>query len=81
MKRQFKIGKYKVDLYIEDINIIIECDELGHLDRDKEYEETRQKFIENEGYNVIRFNPNDDEFDISSIINIITTLIFEEMTN
>jgi very-short-patch-repair endonuclease len=28
------IGKYKVDLYFIDYNLVIECDEYNHEDRD-----------------------------------------------
>ena len=40
--RQFKFSKYKVDLYFPDHNLIIECDENDHLDRDINYEKNRE---------------------------------------
>ena len=46
VKRQFKIGNYRINLYLLNYKIAIECDEFDHIDRDINYEITRQKFIE-----------------------------------
>ena len=78
--RQYKVGLYYVDLFIPIINIVIECDEEGHNDRNKNDEKTREEFIINELDCVfIRFNPNDKSFDLSEIIN--KNLILLSATN
>jgi very-short-patch-repair endonuclease len=71
MKLQHKFGDYKVDLFFPDHNLIIECDERGHSDRDPRYEKTRQEFIEREGHKFIRYNPHDPDFSIINVINSI----------
>ena len=74
--RQYKVGSYYVDLFIPTINIVIECDEEGHKDRNTIEEYTREEFITNElDCKFIRFNPNDKSFDLSEIINKILILL------
>ena len=34
MKRQFKIGNYRIDLYFPEHKIAVECDEFDHIGRD-----------------------------------------------
>lgn len=78
IKRQYKIGKYKVDLYFIDYNLAIECDENGHSDRDPNYEKTREEFIISLGNKMIRFNPNIPSFDLSNVIKDINHIIFNK---
>ena len=78
IKRQYKIGKYKVDLYFIDYNLAIECDENGHADRDIIYEKTREEFIVSQGNKMIRFNPNIPSFDLSNVIKDINNIMFNK---
>lgn len=76
--QQFKVLQYRIDLYFSEKNLAIECDEMGHLDRDIYYEVTRQTEIEKElSCTFVRFNPNDPKFCIekftAKIIKIITS--------
>ena len=48
IKCQYKISKYKVDMYIPEYKIIVECDEYNHVDRNKEYEMSRENIIKEE---------------------------------
>lgn len=75
MIRQFIVEKYRVDLYIPDIKLCVECDEEGHRDYNASMEAERQACIENKlSCCFIRFNPNADGFDISDVIaNILKT--------
>lgn len=73
---QKHIGKYRCDLCIKEHKIVIECDEFGHKDRDIEYEEARDKYMIDNDYTVIRFNPNVSNFDIISVINVTNKVIF-----
>jgi len=75
--RQKRIGNYRADLCINEC-IVVECDEFGHNDRDPNAELQREIFIESEGYQMVRFNPNEPGFDLSKVINIILGLIARE---
>lgn len=67
---QFSIGKYRIDLYFINLKIAVECDELGHRDRDPVEEEERQRFIEDQlGCTFFRFNPDCKDFNIYVTIN------------
>lgn len=67
---QFAIGRYRIDLYFIGLRIAVECDELGHRDRDPIEEEERQRFIEEQlGCTFFRFNPDCKDFNIYKTIN------------
>lgn len=69
---QHKVGDYKIDLYIPEYNLAIECDEFGHDDRDCEYEINREEYIKKElDCKFIRFNPDSELFRISELMNTI----------
>ena len=71
---QFNIGTFKIDLYFIDYNLAIECDELGHTDRDLIKELNRQLYIEKAlKCKFIRYNPDVKGFDIFDVINTIFT--------
>ena len=69
MSRQFQIGSYRVDLCFTDDFIVVECDEYGHSDRLVANEVARADFIKNQGYAIIRYNPNEPRFDLSDVLN------------
>lgn len=82
MTRQYRVGKYKVDLYIKDINLCVECDEFGHIHYKNEKEIERERFIcERLKCTVLRFNPNEKNFDISNVIANILKLYNEYITS
>jgi very-short-patch-repair endonuclease len=67
--KQYTIEKYRIDLYIFELNIAIECDEHNHKDRNIHYEQKRQQDIElTLKCKFIRFNPDDNEFKLSKLI-------------
>ena len=76
MKRQYAMGKYKVDLYFIDYKLVIECDENNHIDRDPKKEKTREDYIISLGNKFIRYNPNIDNFDLSNILREINVILF-----
>jgi len=45
LKRQKRFGSYYIDLYFEDYNLAIECDENDHKDRNIIYEQNREKYL------------------------------------
>lgn len=69
---QYKIGKYFLDLYFTDYRLVIECDENGHFDRRPSDERERMGYVNKEleidDGNWIRFNPDDEDFDITKVI-------------
>lgn len=73
--RQFKINTYCVDLYFPQYKIIVECDEFGHNDRDPTYESNRENYLISLGNTMIRYNPNEDDFNLSNVLNQINRLI------
>lgn len=75
---QHNVGQYRIDLYFTKYKIAIECDENDHIDRDIEYEKKRENYITNTlKCTFIRFNPDDDNFNINKICNEIFKLIIK----
>lgn len=74
---QKKCGKYYIDMYIPVYCIVIECDELGHKDRNPEYEINRHNFLVKEfgKNNIIRYNPDSKEFNVFDVINDIFNIV------
>uniref|UniRef100_A0A6C0DM74 DUF559 domain-containing protein n=1 Tax=viral metagenome TaxID=1070528 RepID=A0A6C0DM74_9ZZZZ len=76
LKRQHIFGKYRVDLYFIDYNLIIECDENNHEDRDPIKEKTREDYLISLGNKIIRYNPNEKGFDLSNVLSEINAILF-----
>ncbi len=70
-KRQKTIGTYYVDLYFPDYKLIIECDENDHKNRNQKEELERQNYLVSKGYSIIRYDPNDKNFDGSIVMRYI----------
>lgn len=75
-KRQHIIGKYRVDLYFINYKLVIECDENNHSDRNAIDEKTREDYIVSQGNKIIRFNPNEPQFDLSNVLKQINKYLF-----
>lgn len=72
MIEQYAVGKYYVDLYLPEYKLAIECDEYRHkfaIEEDKQRELDITEFIE--GIKFIRVRPDDDNFNIYSVLNEI----------
>ncbi len=76
VKRQYMFGKYKVDLYFPEYNLVVECDEYNHADRNPITEKIREDYILSLGNNIIRFNPNEKQFDLSNVLKDINKILF-----
>jgi very-short-patch-repair endonuclease len=74
-ERQHAIGDYFVDLFFPEFNLVVECDEIGHVDRCPREEALREVFIKGLGYRMIRFNPNSDDFDVSLVMRKIIAIV------
>jgi hypothetical protein len=75
-KRQFIIGKYRADLYFIDFKLVVECDEFNHKDRDISKELIREEYIKSLGNKIIRYNPNEKNFDLSNVLREINKFLF-----
>ena len=72
MQTQYTVLGYRIDLYFHKYKLVIEVDELGHNDRNIDYEIQRQKALERELNCVfIRINPDAIDFNIFREINKI----------
>lgn len=71
-KRQYNVDFYRIDLYLPEYKLAIECDEFGHASRSEWTETGRQSYLEIKlGCEFIRFNPNEVDFNIGKVINKI----------
>ena len=72
MQNRNSVLGYKIDLYFREDKLAIKVDELGHNDRNSDYEIQRQRAIEKElGCVFIRINPDEENFNIFTAINEI----------
>ena len=72
MQTQYSVLGYRIDLYFHKYKLAIEVDELGHNDRNIDYEIQRQQALERELNCVfIRINPDATDFNICKEINKI----------
>jgi very-short-patch-repair endonuclease len=78
LKRQKRIGPYYIDLYFEDYNLAIECDENDHNDRCEIYEKNREQILLEKNITIIRYNPNHKNFDLSYVLRKITKILFNK---
>jgi very-short-patch-repair endonuclease len=69
-RRQHAIGNFIPDFVCIQRKLIIELDGGQHLEQE-EYDEERTKYLESQGYKVIRFWNNQIMSDINGVINAI----------
>lgn len=79
--RQYIIEKYRVDLCFETYKLIVECDENNHSSRYPKYEDKREKVIISKGYSFIRFDPNNKNFKLHTLVNTIHKFIIGQITD
>ena len=66
---QYCVDSYFVDMYLPDYNLVIECDEFGHSKYNKNKDKEREEYIKNKlKCDFIRFNPDNENFNILIII-------------
>lgn len=75
MRRQYTVGRYRIDAYFEEYHIAVECDEFGHR---RGYcpvkEKKRQQLIEKKlKCTFIRYDPYAKGFDVANVVNRIRT--------
>lgn len=74
-EREAVIGGYRCDLLFRDFNLIVECDEFGHVGYDVKKEEEREAYLTEQGYNIYRFNPDAHDFYIGDVLAELITLL------
>ena len=75
-RRQFPIGKYIVDFVWKSKKVVIELDGGQHNEPENILlDEERTKFIENQGYKVIRFWNSDINKNISGVYDKLLEII------
>lgn len=71
-KKQFPVGAYRVDLYLPDLRLVVECDEISHSNYSKQREMDRQEQISNElDCEFLRFNPSQKGFRMGPVLNAV----------
>jgi very-short-patch-repair endonuclease len=56
--RQRPIGKYIIDIFCKELKLIIELDGMTHINNES-YDNERENYLKNLGYNFIRISDND----------------------
>lgn len=80
--RQYKCGKYRIDMYIPSIRLAIECDEFLHKDYDAEQEEKRESYIKQQlSCDFLRFDPCHQNFKFEIFIKTVIKEVFTRHTN
>ena len=79
-RRQAPIGRYVVDFFCPAAHLIVELDGGHHNEDDTaERDGLRQRWLENEGYRVIRFWNNDVMGNIDGVIAVIADHLPDDM--
>ncbi len=75
-RRQHSFGKYIADFYCREKDLIIEVDGSQHLEQ-KEYDDKRSEFLENQGIKVLRFWDNEINNNIDGVVEKILKILEE----
>ncbi len=66
-RRQHPISSYIVDFYAPQLNLVVEVDGDTHEEQ-KEYDARRTNFLENKGYEILRFTNEEIHQDIEGVL-------------
>ncbi len=75
-RRQHAIGNYIVDFISIKKKLIVELDGSQHLEQ-TEYDEERTRYLESQGYRVVRFWNNQVEKEMDDVVRAIEVLLGE----
>lgn len=67
-RRQHSIGQYIVDFYCSEKKLVIELDGSQHIEKQKDYDDMRSKYLENLGFTVLRFWDNEVNKNIEGVL-------------
>ena len=74
--RQKIIGNYIVDFYCKSLGLVIEIDGSSHADK-KEYDETKEAFLESFGLKVIHFLDEDVKKNLNGVLSLLEQIVNE----
>jgi len=75
-KRQYSIGPYFVDFYCYQAKLIVELDGSQHYDRETlAYDNARTKYLQEQGFSVLRFSNSDVMTRFRAVCNTIDTAV------
>ena len=77
MRLHLNFLSFKIDMYFPEHNLVVQIDELGHTDRDKNYENEREKKIEGLGWKISSINLDAEDFNILAEIRRINDYVIE----
>jgi very-short-patch-repair endonuclease len=78
-RRQVHLGRYIVDSANHKLKVVIEIDGGQHADQIK-HDEKRTKFLESQGYRVVRFWNNEILENIDGVLEMIQNAVFATPT-
>jgi very-short-patch-repair endonuclease len=75
------VNNYRIDLYLRNTKLAIECDEHDHyIQEDSEDLRRREEAIKSElGCRFLRFNPHEPDFNLGEVINVVFHHIFNKL--
>ncbi len=75
-RRQHPIDRFIIDFYCAQAKLCIEVDGASHsAPKQKEYDAARTAYLEEQGYNVIRFTNNDVRYSLAAVVDAIMRVI------
>jgi very-short-patch-repair endonuclease len=75
-RRQHPIDRFIIDFYCAKAKLCIEIDGASHLEPEQaEYDLVRSEFLEELGYQVIRFTNDDVRYNINVVVDEITRTV------
>ena len=74
---------FKIDLYLKNIKLAIECDEHDHYAQEysKDLRKREEDIFKEIGCRFLRFNPHEPDFNVGEVINVIFHYIFNKLIN
>jgi very-short-patch-repair endonuclease len=87
LKKEFIVKvenkSYRIDLYLQNAKLAIECDENDHYGQEysKELVKRESIIVKELGCRFLRFNPNEPGFNVGEIINVIYHYISNKLIN
>jgi very-short-patch-repair endonuclease len=82
-KKEYKVKDYKIDLYLINRKLAIECDEHDHYwqEYSVDLRKRQEHIIKALGCRFLRFNPYEPDFNVGEVINVIFHHIFNKSIN
>lgn len=77
-RRQAPVYHYIADFYCDSLKMIIEVDgEIHNEDSKRVYDIERDKVLKDHGFKIMRFNNNEVEFELNSVVRKIESFLYQ----